>query len=106
MSVQSCAAIENAVRAGKPYPKTLKEIAEILHEDYQKHHPYPIKGYIEDLRKRYACPTRYKLIASTNNMMVFEEEKYHHTVCYGYDPVHNDWYEFCECAFMVHHVEF
>lgn len=67
---------------------------------------YNLKGYIEDLRKNYACPTSYKLVYSTNNMKIFHEEMYHHTVCYGYDPVHNDWYEFAECSFMVHYVEF
>lgn len=106
MSVQSCNAIEKALREGKPYPKTLEEVAKLLHEDYVENHPYPIKGYIEDLRKHYACPTRYKLIYSNSNMKIFEEEKYKHTVCYGFDPVHNDWFEFAECTFMVHHVQF
>ena len=63
-------------------------------------------GYIEDLRKRYACPTKYTLLFESNNMKVFHELTYGHTVCYGYDCTHNDWYEFCECTFMVHHVEF
>ena len=106
MSVQSSNVIENAIKAGKPYPKSLEELAKLMHKDYVENHPYPIKGYIEDLRKHYACPTRYKLIYSSSNMKVFEVEKYGHTVCYGYDVTHNDWYEFCECTFMVHHVEF
>lgn len=63
-------------------------------------------GYIEDLRKCYACPTKYKLLFESNNMKIFYEFTFGHTVCYGYDPVHNDWYEFAECTFMVHHVEF
>ena len=63
-------------------------------------------GYIEDLRKRYACPTKYTLLFESNNMKVFHELTYGHTVCYGYDITHNDWYEFSECTFMVHHVEF
>ena len=63
-------------------------------------------GYIEDLRKHYACPTKYVLLFENNNMKIFHELTYNHTVCYGYDFTHNDWYEFCECAFMVHHVEF
>lgn len=63
-------------------------------------------GYIEDLRKRYACPTKYVLLFESNNMKVFHELTYNHTVCYGYDVSHNDWYEFCECTFMVHHVDF
>lgn len=63
-------------------------------------------GYIEDLRKHYASPTKYVLLFESNNMKVFHELTYNHTVCYGYDFSHDDWYEFCECTFMVHHVEF
>ena len=63
-------------------------------------------GYIEDLRKHYACPTKYTLLFESNNMKIFHELTYNHSVCYGYDPVHDDWFEFCECTFMVHHVEF
>lgn len=67
---------------------------------------FTFNGYIEDLRKHYACPTRYKLIYISNNMKVFEELTYGHTVCYGYDFSHNDWYEWAECSYMVHHVDF
>ena len=63
-------------------------------------------GYIEDLRKHYACPTKYVFLVESNNMKVFHELTYNHTVCYGYDFSHNDWYEFAECTFMVHHVDF
>lgn len=63
-------------------------------------------GYIEDLRRHYACPTKYKLLFESNNMKVFYEFTFGHTVCYGYDFSHNDWYEWAECSYMVHHVEF
>lgn len=63
-------------------------------------------GYIEDLRRHYACPTKYKLLFENNNTKVFYEFTFGHTVCYGYDFSHDDWYEFAECSYMVHHVEF
>lgn len=67
---------------------------------------FTFNGYIEDLRKHYACPTKYKLIYVSNNMKIFEELTYGHTVCYSYDVTHDDWYEVAECRYMVHHVDF
>lgn len=87
-------------------PTTLAAVKNQLVDNTTSSGIFTFNGYIEDLRKRYACPTKYKLIYISNNMKIFEELTYGHTVCYGYDVVHNDWYEWAECSYMVHHVDF